>query len=209
METQEQIAHLSANIAELKKGNEKLHLDDTQLVFTVGGSTATSSSQPQSQPRSIGLLPTPTIQPLVHTYDVTTSPGNFTTGFHNITLIFPPQQPSFLPVAPQERRYDPHHQHYHQNNQPRSHYATTNDLTKKVKVEALECDGNLDLGIFLDSLVAFEDYFYWSNMNKEQHVCFAKLKLVGSAKRYWQIILSNIAHTGQMSITLWDEMKEK
>ena len=38
---------------------------------------------------------------------------------------------------------------------------------------------------------------------------FSKLKLVSSAKRYWQIILSNIANLGQIPITLWDDIKEK
>ena len=38
---------------------------------------------------------------------------------------------------------------------------------------------------------------------------FGKLKLVSSAKRYWQTILSNIANLGQIPITLWDEIKEK
>ncbi|PON82147.1 hypothetical protein TorRG33x02_220470 [Trema orientale] len=53
---------------------------------------------------------------------------------------------------------------------------------EKVKVDAPEFDGRLDLGAFLDWFVAMEDYFDWYTMNDERRTRFAKMKLVSSAR---------------------------
>ncbi|MDR5650907.1 hypothetical protein, partial [Staphylococcus nepalensis] len=47
-------------------------------------------------------------------------------------------------------------------------------------------DGKLDPRAFLDWLQEMDDYFEWYNMPEAQRVRFAKIKLVGSTKRYWQ-----------------------
>ncbi|KAK0596825.1 hypothetical protein LWI29_019379 [Acer saccharum] len=44
-------------------------------------------------------------------------------------------------------------------------------------------------------------------MSEGQKVRFAKLRLVGSAKKYWQGIQKQLEHLGQEPITLWAEMK--
>jgi len=41
-------------------------------------------------------------------------------------------------------------------------------------------------------------------MNDIHRVCFAKMKLMGSTKKYWQSV-----HLGELPITLWHEMKQK
>ncbi|KAI9186769.1 hypothetical protein LWI28_020686 [Acer negundo] len=58
------------------------------------------------------------------------------------------------------------------------------DPARKVKVDAPEFDGRLDANVFLDWLAAMDDYFEWYPMSGEQKICFVKLKLVGSAKKY-------------------------
>ena len=55
-------------------------------------------------------------------------------------------------------RHEPYLQPYHQNNQPRPHRVTTNNLTKKAKVEAPKFNVRLDLGFFIDWLGPIEDY---------------------------------------------------
>ncbi|KAI9166035.1 hypothetical protein LWI28_025083 [Acer negundo] len=81
------------------------------------------------------------------------------------------------------------------------------DPAMRVKVDALEFDGRLDANVFLDRLAAMDDYFKWYPMSDEQKICFAKLKLVGSIKKYWQNIQMQYDHLGQNPITLWSEMK--
>lgn len=44
-------------------------------------------------------------------------------------------------------------------------------------------------------------------MTNTQHVGSAKMKLVWSAKHYWQSVLHDINHLDQEPITVWKEMK--
>ena len=67
MGMQEQMAKLTDDVAELKKAKAKLHSNDTRPAFTFGTSSATFSTQPQSQPSITRLVPTLTILALVHT----------------------------------------------------------------------------------------------------------------------------------------------
>ncbi|KAI9185053.1 hypothetical protein LWI28_003722 [Acer negundo] len=81
------------------------------------------------------------------------------------------------------------------------------DPARRVKVDAPEFDGRLDVNVFLDWLAAMDDYFEWYPMSDEQKIRFAKLKLVGSAKKYWRNIQMQYDRLGQDPITLWSEMK--
>ncbi|KAI9180646.1 hypothetical protein LWI28_006916 [Acer negundo] len=81
------------------------------------------------------------------------------------------------------------------------------DLARRVKVDAPEFDGRLDANVFLDWLAVMDDYFEWYPMSEEQKVCFAKLKLIGSAKKYWRNIQMQYDRLSQDPITLWSEMK--
>ncbi|KAK0579189.1 hypothetical protein LWI29_022501 [Acer saccharum] len=90
--------------------------------------------------------------------------------------------------------------------QPRAH-DDMRDLTKRVNIEAPEFDGRIYHNVFLDWIDALEDYFDWYRISEGQKVRFAKLRLVGSAKKYWQGIQKQLEHLGQEPITLWAEMK--
>ncbi|KAI9200279.1 hypothetical protein LWI28_005289 [Acer negundo] len=81
------------------------------------------------------------------------------------------------------------------------------DPVLRVKVDAPEFDGRLDVNDFLDWLAAMNDYFEWYPMSDEQKICFAKLKFIGSAKKYWRNIQMQYDRLGQDLITLWSEMK--
>ena len=70
------------------------------------------------------------------------------------------------------------------------------DLTKRVKIESPKFDGRIDHNVFLDWIDALEDYFDWYRMSEGQKVRFAKLRLVGSAKKYWQGIQKQLEHLG-------------
>ena len=59
------------------------------------------------------------------------------------------------------------------------------DITKKVKVSALEFDGRMDPNAFFDLLVAIEEYFDWYEMTDSEQIRFAKMKLTNSIKMYW------------------------
>ncbi|KAA8547550.1 hypothetical protein F0562_003979 [Nyssa sinensis] len=83
------------------------------------------------------------------------------------------------------------------------------DIAKKVKVVAPRFDGRLDLSAFLDKLANIEDSFDWYGIADTQCVQFFKMKLVRSAKRYWQGVQENIECLGEPPITLWAEMKLK
>lgn len=61
-----------------------------------------------------------------------------------------------------------------------------------MKIDALEFDGRLDPGAFMDWMYNMEYYFEWYQMNYAQPIRFTKMKLVGSAKHYWQIVQHNI-----------------
>ena len=58
------------------------------------------------------------------------------------------------------------------------------NITKKVKVSALEFDGIMDSNAFYDWLVAIEEYFDWYEMIDSERVRFAKMKLTNSVKMY-------------------------
>ena len=93
--------------------------------------------------------------------------------------------------------YHEHDYRSHRDNRENFRRIPTDDITKKVKVEAPEFDGSLNPSKFLDWLESMEDYFEWYNMNDAQRVRFAKMKLIGSARKYWQNVQKGIERLGQ------------
>lgn len=82
-------------------------------------------------------------------------------------------------------------------------------MTRKIKVDAPDFDGRHDPNAFVDWLDRLEDYFEFYGMTDIHMVRFAKMKLVGSAKKYWQSVQRDIDHLGGPPIVLWAEMKQK
>lgn len=68
--------------------------------------------------------------------------------------------------------------------------------TMKVEGDALEFDGCLDLEAFLDWVDVIEDYFDQYQMPNYQRLRFTKMKLVKSAKHYWQAIIRTLERLG-------------
>lgn len=64
----------------------------------------------------------------------------------------------------------------------------------RVKIEAPSFDGKLDFNIFLNWLADMKDFFEWYDMTDSQQACFAKMKLVGFAKRDWYGVQVNLVH---------------
>lgn len=76
---------------------------------------------------------------------------------------------------------------------PRRHdrRPRTDDITKKVTVEAPSFDGRHDPKAFSDWLSVIDDYFDWYDMRDERRIRFAKMKLSGPARIYWSSIVKD------------------
>ena len=83
------------------------------------------------------------------------------------------------------------------------------DITKKVKVSALEFVGRMDSNAFSDWLSAIEEYFNWYEMVDSERIRFAKMKLTNSVKMYWKNVLQDMIRLGEPPITQWAIMKAK
>ena len=66
------------------------------------------------------------------------------------------------------------------------------DITRKVKVDVPSFDGKIDATTFADWIVAMEDYFDWYEMSDIERVRFAKMKLIGPARKFWQTVTSHL-----------------
>jgi len=58
------------------------------------------------------------------------------------------------------------------------------DITRKVKVDVRSFDEKIDATTFSDWIVAMEDYFDWYEMSDIERVRFAKMKLIGPARKF-------------------------
>ena len=74
----------------------------------------------------------------------------------------------------------------HHNTCCRNVHESYYDITRKVKVDVASFDGKIDATTFSDWLVAMENYFDWYEMFDVERVQFAKMKLVGPARKFWQ-----------------------
>ena len=131
----------------------------------------------------------------------------------NFPLDYQPPRQTYPPnhvredVAPQ--RYQPRVNGVWGRDQDRQVRQPQRDITKKVKVNAPEFDGRMDPNVFSDWLVAIEEYFDWYEMIDSERVRFAKMKLINSAKMYWQNVLQDMLRLGEPPITQWAVMKTK
>ena len=75
---------------------------------------------------------------------------------------------------------------------------------RSVKINAPTFDGVLNPSTFLDWLTDMDHYFDWYTMREDRHIHFAKMKLIGHAKLYW----NNQERLQRTLITTWQEMKE-
>ena len=67
----------------------------------------------------------------------------------------------------------------------------------------------MDPNAFSNWLVAIEEYFDWYEMIDNERIQFAKMKLINSAKKYWQNVLQDMIRLGEPPITQWAIMKAK
>ena len=116
-------------------------------------------------------------------------------GYRSYTPEPRPYLHEFRPYPPEHRYhyeehpYPPHREQYHPSHPHRERgcrdFDPNDRIIKGVKVEAPTFDGQLDPTKFLDWLVDKDHYFDWSDMNDERRVRYAKMKLLGQAKLFW------------------------
>ncbi|CAL8139839.1 unnamed protein product [Prunus armeniaca] len=71
------------------------------------------------------------------------------------------------------------------------------EIARHAKPTAPDFDGRRDPTIFVDWILAMEDYFEWYDMSDAQQIQFAKLKLVGAVKQYWKATEHHRQQLGQ------------
>ena len=86
-------------------------------------------------------------------------------------------------VLPQQGR--PHHDPYYQRGPPHHDIDLVERLMRSVKIDAPTFDGTLNPSTFLDWLADMDHYFDWYAMSEDRRIRFAKMKLIGHAKLYW------------------------
>ena len=69
-------------------------------------------------------------------------------------------------------------------------------------------DGHPDPQAFADWVLKMDHLFEWYKLFGDRKVQFAKLKLVGQARLFWQSTEQHYARRHQPSIVDWIEMKE-
>ncbi|XP_038989081.1 uncharacterized protein LOC120112937 [Phoenix dactylifera] len=110
---------------------------------------------------------------------------------------------------PRER---PHHNERGRDpiNQPLNDHRDIDDrILRCVRVEAPSFVGRMDPHEYLDWESDMNHYFEWYDMSEERKIRFAKMRLLGQAKYYWQNVERLILHRRQEPIRTWDEMKDK
>ena len=65
------------------------------------------------------------------------------------------------------------------------------------------------LPLFLDWIVAIEDYFDCYEMSDIKRVRFAKMKLIGPVRKFWQTVMSHLERIRQHPIIQWEVMKDR
>ncbi|KAF2310483.1 hypothetical protein GH714_012830 [Hevea brasiliensis] len=73
----------------------------------------------------------------------------------------------------------------------------------------LNMDGKLDTNAFIDWLDGIEEYYDFYHMFDLERVCFAKIKLTGATRKYWQSVQHNMKRLKEPPITQWAIMKSK
>ena len=133
----------------------------------------------------------------------------------NVTFLLdyqPPRQnypPNYVREDVTPQRYQPRVNGNWGRNYDRLVRQPQRDITKKVKVSALEFDGRMDPNDLSNWLIAIEKYFDWYEMIDSERILFAEMKLTNSVKMYWQNVLQDMIRLGEPPITLWAVMKTK
>jgi len=91
----------------------------------------------------------------------------------------------------------------------RSVHEGYSDITRKVKIDVPSIDRKIDATTFSDWIVAIEDYFDWYEMSDIEQVRFAKMKLIGPARKFWQTVTSHLDRMCQPPIIQWEVMKDR
>jgi len=78
-----------------------------------------------------------------------------------------------------------------------------------VKLDVPFFYGKADATTFFDWIVTIEDYFDWYTRSDIERVRFAKMKLVGPARKFWQTVASHLERMCQPPITQWEAMKNR
>jgi len=102
-------------------------------------------------------------------------------------------------------------QYYQREEQPyfEGYGNRVDKATKRVRVEVPDFHGKLDPYAFQDWLTSLEDYFEWFSLAPERQVRFAKMKLKGQARVWWQSVEEHLNRLRQPPIADWGEMKLK
>ena len=74
----------------------------------------------------------------------------------------------------------------------RSVHESYSNITRKVKVDVPSFDGKIDATTFSDWVIAMDDYFDWCEMSDIEQVRFAKMKLIGPARKFWRTVTSHL-----------------
>ncbi|XP_062170468.1 uncharacterized protein LOC133876199 [Alnus glutinosa] len=83
------------------------------------------------------------------------------------------------------------------------------DAARRVRVDVPDYHGKFEPQLFQDWLTSLEDYFDWSGLSLDRQVRFAKMKLKGQARVWWNSVEERLHRLRQPPITDWDEMKIK
>lgn len=81
------------------------------------------------------------------------------------------------------------------------------DAARRVRVEVPDYDRKLEPHTFQDWITSLKDYFDWSGLSLDRQVRFAKMKLKGQARVWWQSVEERLYHLRLPPIADWDEMK--
>ena len=114
---------------------------------------------------------------------------------HRPPLVNTPQDDGH--VIPQQGR--PHHDPYYLRGPPHHDIDSDERLMRSVKIDAPTFDGTLNPSTFLDWLADMDHYFDWYAMSEDRRIRFAKMKLIGHAKLYW----NNQERLRRNPITTW------
>ena len=80
---------------------------------------------------------------------------------------------------------------------------------KRPTIDVGVFSGNLKPDELIDWINELEEYFEYKNIRDLDRVKFAKAKMKGHAKIWWQEVQLEINRTGKEKITRWDHMVDK
>ncbi|KAJ4956418.1 hypothetical protein NE237_013201 [Protea cynaroides] len=93
--------------------------------------------------------------------------------------------------------------------QDQGRYDSNNQWLDDLDLDVDEFDGRLCPNDFLDWLTKMDDFFDLLEMPENRRVLFAKLKLKGIARVWWNNVEDSLCRKGIPSIINWEEMKLK